>query len=343
MLDRKELVVNKDYQRGTGLWPDSASAYFIDTILQEFTFPKIYIYEYLDKQARTLKKELVDGQQRISAIRRFYNNEFALRGDGSFKGKKFKDLDDDVQDRFLSYAVPVDVIRNANISEIMQMFRRMNAYTLPLNEAEKRHSGYHGKFKWFVNTISDRLNEFFIEYGVFTTRQITRMADAAFITDCVLSIQSGILSTSPKNLESLYKDNEENFDNEEDLQKIMVEIFNFITMHLSTLRGTFMMKPYALHSLVTALAHCKFGIASVEKEYGIHPIGTFAIDTLSASRELFAMAQAHEAKETNGRYGLYVWGCTSTVDRKARRTARIAAILRVLGANVPDEMDDNLT
>src|SRR3546814_1733993 len=34
MLDRKELIVNPDYQRGSGIWPDGPSSYFIDTILE---------------------------------------------------------------------------------------------------------------------------------------------------------------------------------------------------------------------------------------------------------------------------------------------------------------------
>ena len=36
MLDRRELLVNRDYQRGSGLWPPGPSSYFIDTILERF-------------------------------------------------------------------------------------------------------------------------------------------------------------------------------------------------------------------------------------------------------------------------------------------------------------------
>ena len=182
MLDRRELLVNQDYQRGSGLWPDGASSYFIDTILEGFPFPKIYMYEFLDRGARGIRREIVDGQQRIKTIQRFYNNEFALTGDTLYVGRRFNDLDQEKQEQFLSYPVSVDVIRNATKAEILQMFRRMNAYTLPLNEAEKRHSSFEGAFKWFVNRLADALNEFFVSFGVFTNRQIVRMADAELIT-----------------------------------------------------------------------------------------------------------------------------------------------------------------
>jgi len=68
MLERRELLVNSEYQRGSGLWPNGPSSYFIDTILEGFPFPKIYLYEYLTRPDRRLRKEIVDGQQRVNAI-----------------------------------------------------------------------------------------------------------------------------------------------------------------------------------------------------------------------------------------------------------------------------------
>lgn len=72
MLERRELLVNNEYQRGSGLWPLGPSSYFIDTILEGFPFPKIYLYEYLTRPNRELRREIVDGQQRINTIQRFF-------------------------------------------------------------------------------------------------------------------------------------------------------------------------------------------------------------------------------------------------------------------------------
>ena len=68
MLERRELIINRDYQRGSGLWPSGARSYFIDTILEEYPFPKLYMYEFMERSTGRLKKELVDGQQRLSLI-----------------------------------------------------------------------------------------------------------------------------------------------------------------------------------------------------------------------------------------------------------------------------------
>lgn len=343
MLDRRELIVNQDYQRGSGLWPDGPSSYFIDTILEGYPFPKIYMYEFLDRTTRGIRKEIVDGQQRIKAIVRFYGDEFPLTGDTQYKGRKFSTLDEDAQERFLSYTVSVDVIRNASRAQILQMFRRMNAYTLPLNEAEKRHSSFEGQFKWFINELTDNLNEFFVVFDVFTNRQIVRMSDAELLTECVVAMERGVISSSATDLRAVYKRYDTDFPSRECYRDQLKQTFSFIAGNFDILRKSYMMKPYALHSLVTALVHCRFGINDIEKQFRVRSLGKFAIDPPRAAEQLLALAQAHEAKEIDGQFATYVWGCSGGTNRAPRRTARVASVLRALGAEVPVQVDANLT
>lgn len=342
MLDRRELIVNPDYQRGAGLWPNGPSSYFIDTILENFPFPKIYIHEVLDIGARNLRREIVDGQQRIGTIRRFYMNEFALSAESRFAGLRFQDLDEETQNQFISYNVAVDVIRNASRAEILQMFRRMNAYTLPLNEAEKRHSSFQGNFKWFINNLADQFNEFFVEFGVFTNRQIVRMSDAALLTECIVAIDKGVVSSSPTDLREAYKLNDNQFPAEERYRVALSEAINFIVENFGALRKTHMMKPYALHSLITALIHNRYGIDAITRDWNCEPQGVFSANPLVSSSTLLEMAFAHEGEEVEGPHRLYVWGCQSTTDRKSRRTARVAALIRALGGHVPENVDADL-
>ncbi|RYF49464.1 MAG: DUF262 domain-containing protein [Cytophagaceae bacterium] len=343
MLDRRELTVNSGYQRGSGIWPEGPSSYFIDTILAGFPFPKIYLYEFMDRPTRSPKKEIVDGQQRIGTIQRFVSNQFAVRGDSPFAGKRFNDLDAEAQDAFMAYTISADVIRNARPAEILQMFRRMNAYTLPLNASEKRHSSYQGAFKWNVNGITDHFNEFFQEYGVFTARQIVRMSDAELVADCILAIESGITSTSEKDLSDLYNKYDELYLNSDQHRLYISSSIEFIINNFSNLRNTYMMKPYALHSLITALMHARYGIPAVEAILQAGSIGTFASNSQDAAGRLLALAQAHEAKEIGGPYGKYAWGASAGTNRVNRRIARVAAIARALGINVPADVDANIT
>ena len=338
MLDRKDLLINKNYQRHAGLWPDGAASYFIDTIIEKYPFPKIYLYEYINSGERKIKKEIVDGQQRITTIRKFVNNDFTVKGESEYSGMKFRDLPENIQTEFLSYSVSVDVIRNASRAEILQMFRRMNAYTLPLNNAEKRHSSFLGEFKWFINELSDNLNDFFVSFGIFTEKQIIRMLDAEFLCEIVIAMEEGIVSSTPKSLNDIYKKYDANFERRDAIFLTIRDVFEFIWTDLEPLRNSFMMKPYALHSLFTALHFAKYGNAIISNTYDIQPIGRFCINSSVTLKRLEKLAEAHETKDWAGPYSTYLFGVESSTNKLKQRTYRVLTILEALGVEIPDDI-----
>jgi len=324
MLERKDLLVNRDYQRGARLWPSGARSYFIDTILTGFPFPKMYFYEYLDREGRKTKREIVDGQQRISAITDFIEDKFALTSvSPRFSGKRFSDLEREIQDAFLGYSVPVDVIRNAEKSDILEMFRRMNAYTLPLNEAEKRHSTYQGAFKWFINESATEFSPTIVEFGILTNRQIVRMADSELLSEMILALEQGIVSSSNTLLSALYKKYDSVIEPEAVYRTKLKEFFTFVTGNLGEYRNSFLMKPYVMHSLFCAGMHNKYGLHGVTEKIGMEPIGVFTRNIEQALPSLLALAMAHEGKDLEGEFGEYVWGCSGGTNREPRRVARV--------------------
>ena len=344
MLERDDLIINRDYQRGARLWPAGARSYFIDTILEKYPFPKLYMYEHIVRPFGKLTRELVDGQQRLLTIVDFVNRKFALSGrDTKYSSLRFDELDEETRYEFLAYPVSVDVIRSAENDEILQMFRRMNAYTLPLNDAEKRHSQYHGRFKWAINKLSSDLDSFFLEFGVFTRRQIVRMADAELLTDCIVAMERGIISTSPSLLNGVYKQYDSVFDREDEMFELFREVFDFIAEHFFALRKSHMMKPYALHSLFTSMVHGRYGIPALDTQLVVDRAVRFCDDPTEASARLLALAQAHEATEIEGPDARYVWGCLAGTNRAPRRAARVEAILAALGLGTPSIIDASLS
>jgi len=276
---RRDLVVNTEYQRGGGLWPTSAKSYFIDTILKEFPFPKVYFHERVDKETKRPRREIVDGQQRISTIVDFVDGRFALgKNARGIEGRRFQELSEEQQDSFYSYTVSVDVIRNADRSEILQMFRRMNAFTLPLNAPEKRHSEFFGEFKDWVNTLLDQYGSLLIDWNVFTSRQVVRMADAEFIADVALAIEEGLISTSPNKLRSLYKKYDDNFPSRSIINERVSGALEAVLSDLSSLQKTYITKPHIFHSLVCALLHNRFGLPGTEEAIKLSPIDAYYLD-----------------------------------------------------------------
>jgi hypothetical protein len=169
------------------------------------------------------------------------------------------------------------------------------------------------------------------------------MADATLISDWILAIERGVVSTNASDLRSLYQKYDAVFEVDDFYRAVIISTVRFITEELGGLRKTYMMKPYALHSLFTALVQNKYGIPAIENDWNVLKLDEFAMDAKEAERKLVELAAAHEGGETQGPYSKYVWGCMSTTDRRSRRTARVASILRGLGASVPDVVDNELS
>jgi hypothetical protein len=327
---KKVLVVNSEYQRGGRLWPPAARSYFIDTILKDFPFPKVYFHERVEKETKTPRREIVDGQQRIGTIVDFVDGKFALgKNAREFQGLRFSQLSEDQQDFFYSYTVSVDVIRNADRSEILQMFRRMNAYTLPLNAPEKRHSEFFGEFKDWINTVLDEFGSILVDWGIFTSRQIVRMADAEFIADVALALEEGIVSTSPTKLLALYRKYDEDFPTRSIWNERIVGALNVVLNDLSPLQDTYMTKAHVFHSLICALIHNHNGLPKAEEVTGLHPIAAYYNDRDKALISLRRLATAHEEKDT-AEFAEYVKAASEGGNRAAQRGTRIKWICQAL-------------
>jgi hypothetical protein len=327
---RRDLVANTEYQRGGSLWPSAAKSYFIDTIIKEFPFPKVYFHERIDRESKRPKREIVDGQQRIGTIVDFIDGKFALGSNArGMEGKRFKQLTEEQQDAFFAYTVSVDVIRNADRAEILQMFRRMNAFTLPLNAAEKRHSEFFGLFKDWVNTVLDQFGTMVIDWQILTSRQVVRMADAELVADLALAIKEGIVSTSPPKLLMIYKENDTTFSGREIMDERIRGALDTLLNDFSELRSTYMTRPHIFHSLVCSLIHAKFGLTGVEITTGIAPAWRYYTDRDRALTSLKRLAAAHEEKDA-GEFYEYVQAASEGGNRANQRAIRVKWISRAL-------------
>ena len=330
---RRELVINPEYQRGGGLWPAPAKSYFIDTILKEFPFPKVYFHERVDKETKRPRREIVDGQQRLTTIVDFVDGKFALGNNArGVEGKNFNQLTEDQKDSFFSYTVSVDVIRNADRSEILQMFRRMNAFTLPLNAPEKRHSEFFGEFKNWVNTVLDRFGSVLIDWNILTSRQVVRMADAEFIADLALAVEEGIVSTSPAKLNALYKRHNENFLTRAMQDERISDAFDVVLNQMSELQGTYITKPHIFHSFMCALLHNRYGLPGMDEATGVATTGEYFSDRDRALISLKRLAAAHEEKDL-AEFGEYVQAASEGGNRAAQRAVRIKWLCQALRGN----------
>ena len=143
------LELNPEFQR-RAVWSEKAKSYLIDTVLRGKPMPKIIISQRME-DARNIRV-VVDGQQRLRAILGFVNGDFriARAHSADFAGYTFDRLPNNVRNSFLQYELGVDVIFDLAYEDILDIFHRINSYTVTLNKQEKINGQYLGYFKQYV-------------------------------------------------------------------------------------------------------------------------------------------------------------------------------------------------
>ena len=84
---------------------------------------------------------IIDGQQRLKSIEKFYNGEFALESVSKqlysldFNGKRYDELDERLRDRIDEYAIQLIIIKqdkpDDNNDSIYKIFERINTVLVP--------------------------------------------------------------------------------------------------------------------------------------------------------------------------------------------------------------------
>ena len=222
-----KIKVDTNYQRTDKVWPDQAKKYLIESIILGYPIPKFFLHQKIDAKSKTALKFVVDGQQRSMAILEFFQNKLPLARKTKIPdlaNKTFDTLPEEHQNTFLSYSLPIDLFVTAQREEIIETFRRINSYTVPLNAEEKRHAYHQGDMKWFIHAMATNFSGQLADLGVFTEKNLARMADYKFYAELVCFLkEKKIITTTAKTLDDLYSKNDEAFPEAEEIIDIVVK------------------------------------------------------------------------------------------------------------------------
>ena len=323
-LNSRDITVNKDYQRSDKVWPVEARSFLIETILLDYPMPKLSLHQRTDLKTRKTVKEIVDGQQRSMAILDFFNDKFPLSNkveSPGLRGKNYSQLDEEDQEKFLSYSLSIDLFANTSDKEIREVFRRMNSYTIPLNNEEKRHSVFQGEFKWYIYNLTKLYDNTLLHVGTFTEKQISRMADAKFFSDISYALINGIRTTTASTLDSAYKQFDVNFLQKSDLESKIGKAFDFI-VNVPEIHKTPLMKPQVLYGLVLAVIEIhEPGSVRVDSRYFDLGPGRPLIDRGNYVTNLSLLAEAlNDPDNVDGELKGFVMATSRTTNEIGRRS-----------------------
>ena len=146
--ESKTLEITPKFQR-RGVWNAPARSYFIDTLLRSMPVPPIYVRGIQAKDTDRLVREVIDGQQRVSAILDFIDGKYRLSSNlaATWAKKTYKDLTTTERQAILHHSFSTEVFHGISDLEVLEIFARLNTYSVPLNSQELRNGKYFGLFR----------------------------------------------------------------------------------------------------------------------------------------------------------------------------------------------------
>jgi hypothetical protein len=257
------LELSPDFQRRS-VWTEKAKSYLIDTIIKGKPIPKILITQNL--QGKKNVRVVVDGQQRLRTILGFFNGDFNISRVHSkeFGGKSFDELPDEMQNEFLKYELGVDLLFDLPYEDILDIFARLNSYTVKLKPQEILNARYVGYFKQTVFEYGLKYVNYFINGHVLTRANVTRMAEAELAADLFVALIDTVRTN--KGIETYYKKYEE----EEDNLPIACDKFDNIMSFIGAiypskeLANTNWCRTQLFYTLFTSIGHCLYGLNGLD-------------------------------------------------------------------------------
>lgn len=253
------LELSPDFQR-RGVWTKQAKSYLMDTIISGKPMPKILMSQRATSSRNT--RIIIDGQQRLRAIIEYCNDEFTISKSHNdlYGGTLFSRLPNEVKADIYKYELGVDVLFDLSYEETLDIFARLNTYSVRLNKQELFNAKYLGPFKQAAYRIGYRYVKYWIEAGVLTKSKVTRMGEAELASDILAATLEGIQSN--KSIEKVYeKFEDENSEINKNIKQAIDALDIIAQIYPSEdLKQTNFRRVHVFYSLFCAIYHCMNGI-----------------------------------------------------------------------------------
>ena len=199
-MDKKKLTFDYPIQRESGQWDKSQKSLLIDSVLNGFFLPEIYIIREGTEDFAPMS--VLDGKQRLTTLYEFANDGFTLTNDLDeviivdisfddnknlikeertypIANKKFSELDPELQKVFNKYKLEVKLFAGFSDEQIEDQFYRLNngaTFTKSQKANVKLGTELAGKIKEIEEC------DFFVNRAVFGNLQRKR----GEVINCIL-------------------------------------------------------------------------------------------------------------------------------------------------------------
>jgi hypothetical protein len=295
------LELSPKFQRRP-VWRAAAKSYFIDTMLRGFPVPPIHVRLGMG-QAGKARREIIDGQQRLRAVFDYVNGRFRLSRSlkAPWAGKAFKDLDPDQRDQLMMYKFHGFQYENLDDALVLEIFARINTYSVALSKQELRNGKYFGIFKTTMYAAAWEHLEFWRRSKLFTETGIARMQEAELTSELAILLLDGP-QDKKATIDEFYRNLDEAWNNEpvtwtsrrqtrpanymssgETLRRLNSVMDQLADSVGDLIAGSEFSRVPLYYSLFAAVAHRTFGIPGVDLETPGRPLSEEATTNLRES------------------------------------------------------------
>jgi len=115
VLNEVDRLIIPEYQRDF-VWSDEQKELLIDSIFRSIPIGNIF----LNERRGSPTYEVVDGQQRLTTIFKFLNDEF------TYQGVLHSELPEEHQRRIDQYVIQTYITKYSKVSDIIRLYYRLN-------------------------------------------------------------------------------------------------------------------------------------------------------------------------------------------------------------------------
>lgn len=204
-----DIYVDNSFQRRY-VWEEKHQAALIETILLGYDIPPIYLWEQEPGEDGSIKLSVVDGQQRLGAVKAFVDGAFVLKKkyltetNADWVNKSFDELSKENKDQIWKYKLKTrEIDSSVSLDEIKTLFLRLNITNKVLNPQELRNAKYSGEFVNLAIQLADL--SFWKKYNIFSNNEIRRMIDVETVSNLLAFLRLGFkVQLGQKTLNKLY-------------------------------------------------------------------------------------------------------------------------------------------
>lgn len=249
--DEQALEMKPPFQRNP-VWSEVQKAYLIDTILNGYPIPELYMQEDVDSDGME-RHIVVDGQQRIRACLEYLEGKFALDPEHtpSLGNMTFEELSEENKKKIYAYQFVVRRLPAVDDSQIRAIFARLNKNVVALNQQELRHATYGGEFIRCMERIADL--EYWEGTGLFTPNAVRRMLDVEYISELTIALLHGP-QNKKKSIDEWYAAYEKGFEDSLRVERLFAKILGELSHVLPDIRSTRWRKRSDFYTLFAVLA-----------------------------------------------------------------------------------------